>query len=153
MDKRYTILDCEPCHLRTLARTLRAEDGAELAAMGTGSPQAILWRCWRTSVLRRAALVDGEVAAAWGVTGSMMGGTGIPWLLTSPAVERVPVAFVREGRRELAEMRALYPDLCNYVHAPYKKAIRFLALLGFTIDPPEPILPTGAYFCRFSMRS
>lgn len=150
-DPRWKIVECEPAHLRQLAQNLRPEDAEEVRALGQPSAMRMLYRAWRLSVIRRTALVDGEVAACWGVLGSMMGGEGTPWLLTTPAIERVPVAFAREGRREAAEMLAAYPRLVNYVHAPYRRAIGFLKIVGFSIDEAEPILPTGEYFHRFWM--
>lgn len=148
--RRWQIIDCEPCHLRTLARTLRREDAEEVMALGQRSWRVLL-EAWRASAVRRTALVDGEVAACWGVCGPMTGGTGIPWLLTAPAIERVWIDFAREARREVREMLEVYPDLENYVHAPYKRAVGFLKVLGFAIDEPKPLAPTGAYFHRFHM--
>jgi hypothetical protein len=98
-------------------------------------------------------LIDGEPAVVGGVVGSVLGGEGMPWLLTTAAVERAPVAFVREARRNVQQALVAYPSLANYVHAPYKRAIGFLLLLGFAIDPPEPIAATGEMFHRFWMRA
>ena len=152
-DRRWQIVGCEPCHLRQLARTLRADDAEEVRALGQPSPMRMMYRTWRASVVRRTAFVDGEIAAAWGLIGggSLMAATGVPWLLTAPAIERVPLDFAREARREVREMLDIYPLLENWVHAPYRRAVGFLKIVGFTIDEAQPILPTGEYFHRFWM--
>ena len=68
--KRWQIIDCQPCHIRALTNALRAEDAAELAALGA-APRREVWRSYRASVVSRAALVDGEIAAVWGVFGPL----------------------------------------------------------------------------------
>jgi hypothetical protein len=150
---RWTITDCEPCHLRAVARNLRAGDAAEVAAYGEGSPMRVIWRSWKSSTICYTMLVDGEVAVIGGVVGSLMDAEGMPWLLTTAAVERVPVSFVRAARAHASEALKVYPMLANYVHAPYARAIWFLKLVGFTVDPPEQIAATGEMFCRFHMEA
>lgn len=148
---RWQIVDADPCHLRALARTLRSADAAEVAAYGSGSAMKVIWHSWKRSTIRKTVLVDGEVAAVGGVVGSLMGGKGMPWLLTSPAIERMPVTFARELRREVAGALAAYPELENYVHAPYRRALRLMEWAGFVVEPAEPVAETGEYFHRIHM--
>lgn len=152
MTRNWKIVECDPCHLRAVARALRAGDAAELAAYGEGSPMRVVWKSWRASIIRKAMLIDGEPAVIGGVVGSMLGAEGMPWLLTTSAVERAPIAFVRAARQEVLAAAEAYPLLANYVHAPYKRAVGFLQVLGFTIDPPEPIAATGEMFHRFWLK-
>ncbi len=86
----------------------------------------------------------------WGVCGPMLSDTGQPWLLTSPAIERVKVSFLRIAREELAAMLAVRRRLENYVAADYGRAIRLLEALGFTVEAPKPMgLKSGALFRKF----
>jgi hypothetical protein len=87
----------------------------------------------------------------WGLSGSAFGHTGYPWLMTAPAVERVPVAFLRIGRRELGRMRATHRCLRGEVAADYGMACRFLEVLGFVLGPAEPLPPHGVKFRTFTM--
>lgn len=146
----HFITECRPAHLRAIRDRLRAEDAREVACTGV-TAAAALWTSYRASVLRRAVIVDGAVAAVWGCGGSAMGHLGQPWLLTAPEIERIPVTLVREGRREVAAMTAIYPRLENYVAAEYARACRFLELLGFELDAAVPIGLNGALFRRFWM--
>lgn len=147
----YRIEEARPHHLRLLEPVLRTEDRLELEATGF-SPMRCLWRSWKGAVIRQAAFVDDEIACVWGVGGSLLGGHGSPWLLTSPAIERASLAFVREARGEVARMLDIFPVLANFVPARYLKATRFLTLLGFTLDDPVPLGPKGEMFHPFTMR-
>jgi hypothetical protein len=143
-----TLTDCRPEHLRAIR--LRAEDEYEVNCLGMTAAEA-LWRSYRGSVLRRAATLDGRVAAVWGVGGSSLGLWGEPWLLTAAEVERVPVTMVRVARQELHAATEIFPLLQNYVAAEYRRAVRFVELLGFALDAPVPMGPSGIPFRRFWM--
>lgn len=133
-----------------LSAHLRIADYDEVRSLGLRMPDA-LRTSFRNAVFRRTAFVDGEIAAMVGLGGPLLSDHGVPWLLTTPAVERVPIAFLKEGRALVAQMLALRPHLENRVLASYTRACRFLALLGFELDPPTPFGPHGALFRRFSL--
>jgi hypothetical protein len=147
------LITATEAHARELIRSLRVADRAEIVAAGSRPGQAVL-ASWRDAVIRRAALVDGEVAAIWGVSGSLLGGVGVPWLLTGSPCERVlPLQFARIYRAEVVSMLGLFTRLENFVDATYIGAIRMLILAGFRLDDPAPYGPRGALFCRFEMRA
>lgn len=132
-----------------LAPRLREADALEMTALGE-DPAECLRHSWAGSPIRRAVEVDGKVAALWGVYGDLFGGVGIPWFLTAPEIERIPVTMVRQGRAEVSDMLGLYPRLENYVAASYRGAVRFVELLGFTVDAEIAI--RGTPFRRFWMK-
>jgi len=157
MADRHAVVPATAEHVGMLAANLRAQDLAEIA--GTGSTvKRSLWRGYRNSILVETAFVDGEVAAMWGlccgyVPGlSLLSDVGRPWLLTTAAVERVPVTTVREARRAVERMLMVKPVLENYVLASYDQAVRMLRMIGFTIDPPQPVGRDGEPYSRFHMR-
>ncbi len=142
--RRATIAD-----VYALALNLRAGDRAEIQVMGR-DPRRALRFAYRVSLMPpRVATVDGQVAAMWGLGGDLISDVGEPWLLTGHAADRVPFAFVRIAKAELAAMLAVKPRLENYVAADYAKAVRLLEGLGFHLDAPAPIGPRGALFRRF----
>lgn len=134
----YEIVPARLEHIRTLARTMRTMDRAEIEGWGL-SVRHTLHGLWRDSPVRRAALVDGEVAAVWGVQASMMTDDGQPWLFTAPAIERAKLAFLRETKCEIHELLGMYRRLRCYVLAIYTQSIRFFEAMGFTIGPAEPV--------------
>lgn len=139
-----------PAHVRLISVKLRAGDKDEVEAAGLRPGQAV-WRSWRGSLFSKVALVDGELAAIWGMGGSPFGKVGEPWLLTTPAVERVKLAFVKTARREVADMLLLCPALQGYVDASYTKAVRLLEMVGFKVENPLPFGRYGAPFRRYRM--
>lgn len=152
MTARYEIIESEPKHVRLLAEKLRDDDRREIDCAGLPVMKAI-WRSYRHGIIRRTAFVDNEIAAMFGLSSTvLLGNSGNPWLLTTAQVEKVPVSFVKEGRKCVQEMLDVYPVLFSYVDAKYARAIKFLKLLGFTVGRPEPFGVNGAPFCRFETR-
>jgi hypothetical protein len=132
-------------HARRLV--LREGDAMEVAALGLTPVQA-LQQSLERSLWAEAYLIDGEVAAIVGLCrANLLAGPGVPWLLTGPACERHAKTFLKESRRQLARMRATCLPLINFVHADYRRAVRWLGWLGFTLEPPQ--LVHGAPFRRF----
>lgn len=150
----YEIVPACIGHVYHLAANLRAADAAEIAGVGV-TPKKALYRAFRNSVNCKTAFVGGEIAAMWGVCVGMRPGVsllsdlGVPWLHTSPAVERIPVSFVKVAKAELALMCASRRRLESFVAADYHQAVKFLRLLGFTVEPAAPIGVGGAPFSRF----
>ncbi|MBS0520512.1 MAG: hypothetical protein JSR90_17585 [Proteobacteria bacterium] len=128
---------------------LRPDDAAEVAALGV-TPQEALRVCLARALWAETYLADGEVVAMVGLgLSSMLGGYGVPWLLTGPACEHHKRRFMIESRRQVARMRATILPLINFVHADYRRAVRWLVWLGFTLD--APVMLNGAPFRRFAM--
>lgn len=150
MRSAYTIRPSSICDIRALGTMMRADDAAEAAGLGL-NPRRALWRTYRSSLWSKTAIIDGEVGACFGMAGGMFSTTGQPWLVTAPAVERVPISFVKEARKEIARMLTVRSRLENTVAADYHRAIRFLRVLGFMVYDPEPVSGTGALFCRYVM--
>lgn len=144
LDIRITI----PAHIGAMADRLRAGDLAEIEAAGL-RPGRALWRSYRGSFYTKTAFVDDEIAAVWGLSGSPLGRFGQPWLLTTPAAEKVKTAFLRTGRQEVAKMLTMCPVLLGYVDSTYHKALRLLEMLGFDLEEPLPFGARGALFRRY----
>lgn len=130
---------------------LRDGDKAEVEATGLDA-RALLWRSYRNSQFRRTVFVDGEIAAMAGLSGAMLSMRAHPWLLTTKAVERLPVAFIKEGRRYVQDMLEIHPHLSGYVLSSYEKAIRLLGLLGFSVTAEFPMGVNGALHRTFEIR-
>lgn len=138
---RPEILPIRPWMVHDLAENLREGDLREVRATKL-SPFEALLKSVQISIYSRAALVQGRVAALWGIAGvPLLSDIGSVWLMTSPQIEKVPFSLLRNARREVAKMRGFYPRLEGVVCADYPQALRFVEALGFQIqDGPEPIL-------------
>lgn len=130
-------MPAEVGHIYRLADTLRPGDRREVLALCSNVRRAIR-DVFRGSFYRRTALVDGEVAAVWGMGGPLLSDTAQVWMLTTPAVERVPVSYAKLARRGVLEMLAIKPRLEGLVAVDYPEAVGFLRLIGFTIHDPQP---------------
>jgi len=145
---KIEIVPCKLSHLRELANNMRPGDAAEAAV--TGRPcRHLLVFLWRNSSFSRVALIDGAVAAAWGCTAPLLVSEGEPWLFTTPVVERAPVACVKVGRREVAQMLRDHRSLVSSVASDYTKAVNFLRRLGFSIGAEQ--LVVGKVFREIRM--
>jgi hypothetical protein len=151
MQRNVSVIPATCAHVIAMAERLRADDVAELQAAGIGVNRA-LWRSWRISMFAKTALVDGELAAMWGIDGHGLGNTGRPWLLTTAAVERAPIAVLKVGRAEAMLMLSICPRLVGFVDSRYERAVRVLAMWGFSLSSPFPFGPHGVPFRQYEMR-
>jgi len=136
-------------HLLELAATMRAADRLEVDALGF-SPQAALEASLRVSSWAAAALINGHVAALYGVAedsgSSFLAPTGVAWLLTGEAVDRWPLTFWRASKVVLRGMLERYPRLANCVDARHLSALSYLRRLGFRVLPAVPFGVQGEPF-------
>lgn len=129
---------------RELAPLLRAEDRGEVMALGFDPLHGLL----RSLTAAREAWTwrdDGKIICMAGIAPlSLIGRTGVPWLLGSALVATHRRAFMVETRNTVARWLTLYDALRNVVDARYAAAIRWLRWLGFTIGEPFA-LGTGLF--------
>lgn len=145
------IVAAEEEHVRELGKCLRADDAAEITCFDK-QPHKMLWRGYRNSLMTKAAIVEGAVAAMWGIGGTPLGSIGNPWLMTSHACELVsPLRFVRIYQSEVHKMLSIFPVLVNFVAANYTKSIRVLENVGFIVDKPQQLGPHNVMFRKFTM--
>lgn len=138
-----------PAHITELCGTLRDMDRLEIEQYGMSGEDG-LWLSYKAGLMNQTAIIDGEVAAVWGVAGEYLGDIGQPWLMTSSAIKKIsPLRFAKYYQREVFKMLEFFDILENYVLAEYEGAVRLLSIIGFTIGEPEPF-GTGMYR-KFSM--
>lgn len=145
----HKILTATLAHVQELGKNMNAEDVAELKALGL-KPHRALWRGWKVSTIRKALIVDGEVAAIWGVVGGFMGTTGIAWLLTGPKFRQIPpIRLARLYQNEVRKLLETYQVIENLVDCGYIGAVRMLKIAGFSFDDPMPVGKFKSSFMRF----
>ena len=149
----YPLVEIRPATVEdALALVLRQADREEVEALtGRDAREALV-----ESVVRSAAawagLANGELVCLFGVVPvSLVGVTGIPWLLGSDAVTRYGRPFLRRNRAYLREMLREFPVLRKVVDARNTVSIRWLEWLGFTLGTPQPMGVCGLPFIPFAM--
>ena len=85
---------------------------------------------------------------------SLMSDTGVPWMLATRDWDAfmdagLNLIFARRCRACLAEMGRDFARLENRVHAANRRAARWLAWMGFRLDPPAPWGVRKEMFMRF----
>ena len=145
------IVPARLAHVRAVTANMRAEDREEVSALGVSVRGTVL-RLYRDAIWSRAALIDGEAAAIWGLNGALASFEGFPWLFTTPLVERVPLAFFRVTKGELARMLATKDTLVSGVAASYERSIRTWQMLGFELGEPQQWGAGGALYHTLTLR-
>ncbi len=140
-----------------IALNMRTADVAELkAAHGDDCDiGALLSRSVDNSTLVRTTVdaLTGEPVAIFGVApASLLGATGIPWMLGTEKMFDYPRELWRDGRRWVGEMLVLFSHLANFVDARNEASIKWLKRFGFTVEAPQPYGVTGLPFCRFEKK-
>lgn len=134
-----------------LADHMRAADRAEVLASGGYSPIDAVDVSLQFSEVVRAAEINGELLCLFGVTVVPDAPWSVPWLLSTTAVDRYPLAFWRASKAALAQLRERYPFLLQQVDARYTQALSWLRRLGFTIEPAQPFGAQGLLFHRVTL--
>lgn len=135
--------------VRELTKIMRKNDQLEAIALGS-SPNRALYQSFKHGLYRITALIDGDVAAMWGVAGSPLGIVGQPYLVTGTNVTKISaIRFTKIYKSEVSKMLRLFPVLENYVDASYTSAVRMLELAGFTVS--KEFEYNNNYFRKFSI--
>jgi hypothetical protein len=128
------IRDSKYSDINQLVTTIRDKDKEEVRKLGSTPRQALL-TSYRNSYIRRTGLVDGKVAAMWGVAGPLTSIVGSPYLLTGIEFEKVqPLKIVRLYGAEVRQILQLFPSLEVLVDQSYHESINLMKLVGFRIE-------------------
>ena len=145
--RRMTPDDIEP-----IAANARQADRDEIEEGCGQSIAAGLALGLRSSVESLVITWDDIPLAALGdVSYSPGAGIGIPWLISTDAIEQHPRAFLRVCKPLVARMLERHAHLTNYVDARNHAAIRWLEWLGFDMGSPAPYGPKQLLFVQFQM--
>lgn len=109
--------------------TLREEDLEECHALGLTAEET-LTRCIAASTEAWCVYMGGAPLCAWGYRA--VGTDADVWLLTTPLVERYPIAFAKEALRLSGLLETLFTAIhveCLYT---YHRSLSWLDRLGFS---------------------
>lgn len=120
-------------HVGPIAARMRDADRLECVALGR-SPKGGLRIGLAASLRPITVLVDGRPEAMFGVVPtSLLGSTGIVWMLSTDRMYECGRALVLVGPRMIDAMLSDFRSLSNVVSAENARAIRFLRWLGFIV--------------------
>jgi hypothetical protein len=132
-----------------VASAMRAEDVRCCAIEGL-SPREGLERSVRDSDFCMALKLDGEYAMVFGGVLPRLGGSGMAWALGTEACRRHPRLMVEGGRRAAGIFLSIWPSWANAVPSTDRQALKWLAMIGFHIDP-VPFKDRGFEFWKITL--
>lgn len=128
-----------------MASRMRADDRAEVVA-GGAVPRHLVFELWRGSHESYAGLIDGDLAAMFGCAGPLLAPSGHVWLLTTPTIELMPIAFAKEARAFLRRILEIKTEVYSGCVEGYERSLRLWRMLGFQVREPTVVPQTGARF-------
>ncbi len=137
-----------------MVRNMRDADYVEITEGSGLSAMEVVGFSYDGSEAVWAGEWDGELVCLFGVAPyTILTGHGCPWMMTTDLIMDCQKTFLKKSRDVVARMSELYPTLSNHVDTRNEVARRWLAWLGFQINPePEPFGPNELPFHYFEMR-
>lgn len=145
------ITDAKLHYCGQIIRRLRREHASAFALVGLNAHRE-LRSTVAGSPYRKAAFVDGELVAMWGVMGSMLSPFGFVWLCLTNEAVKYPIAIMREARRQLDLMLEEKVELVTTVLHTDQAAIRFCTALGFHCSHEGLGKPAHSRWSRQNLR-
>jgi hypothetical protein len=150
MRRHCELVPVMPQHVDYVAAFMRPRDVAEVWASHHAAPAEALQRGVSSAIVAWTGLVNGEPVCIFGASpNSLLTGDGSPWMLATPTLQVVERPFLRVSRAAVEAMQDIFPRLVNYVDNRNVCAQRWLAWLGFTLEPPAPYGAEQLLFRRF----
>ena len=119
-----------------LVDDVRQADIDELIATSGESPELVMYKGLCVSTHAWVGIVDDVPICMFGVAPrSLLTGHGHPWMISTNKVDKNARKFARHSHDVIGMMRESYQYLDNWVDARNTRAIRWLKVLGFTIEP------------------
>lgn len=138
--------------IESIAADMRQADIDEVWASNHHTPLESLMKGWKLSDLSTIAMCDDEPLVIIGlVKRDILTGSGVVWMLGANRAMNYRKEFLKQTKPVINEMLNVCPRLCNMVHSKNKNSMRWLKLLGFTIDDPIKYGPDDELFHRFHL--
>jgi hypothetical protein len=143
MTPRFEIIPAKPWHCGAMVRRLRTEHALAVARLGLDSHRELADR-FGQSAFRRALLIDGQLEALGGVTGSLLSSEGYVWLALSGKAQGYPLLLVRQARKQLEQIMTIKRVLVTSVLDEDFAAKRFAVYLGFVLADDDRAAPAAS---------
>lgn len=151
MDKKLDHNAATLDDMLALIANIRPADRDEAEA-SEGSLELALYNAFMRTPYPTALSYRGDLIAIYGAAPmTFLSTQGALWLMGTPLMRRYAGKVFHDAKLFVAHAREHYPVLVNYVDARNTESIRWLAALGFTIDPPQPFGVKQLPFHRFHM--
>lgn len=124
------IVEATEGHIEDIVEGMRAHDRGEFSVLGT-DPRPMIARSLKKSAKSWVALLDDKAVCMWGVNEESLLGGGHLWLITTEAVDKFPLDFLRISFKTVKEVAHEFKFLYGYVENDYSLSHRWMKWLGF----------------------
>ena len=146
------VADATNEHCKFIAENMRQQDLREITASIPLTAIEIVEVSIKASKEPKTLLLDGDPAVVGGIGSISFADPrhGVPWLLSTAAVQKHPLVFIKQIKRYFNTQRHLYDLLENYVHEDNDVSIRFIRAMGYELeDKAKPFGWKRENFYRF----
>lgn len=145
------LVPVERRHIDDMLSNARAEDRIEFECVEGRPLEQELQFSLDSSSAAHALVIGGELVSIFGEV-DMGEGVGVPWMISTTALDRHRRAFLTRCDRQIASMRERYKLLINYTDARYTKALAWMQWMGFHMHPAIPYGVNQEPFHPFTLR-
>lgn len=125
--------------VKHIAENMRPEDKAEIWKFDHNTPEQALMTGYRDSIECLTVEKDNEPIAMFGIVpDSILSYNATIWLLGTPKIISVQLAFAKYSKYFIHMMFDYYPVLSNYVDVMNRKTIRWLKWCGAKFSLARP---------------
>ena len=150
---RLEVIPAGMDHVASVAARMRQADRDEVMASSGSTPHEALMISLSKSTEAWTAILDGRPEVMFGVVStSVLGGTGIAWLLGTDTAVESPALFLRQTLRWRQKLFGRYDVLRNFVDDRNEVSKRWLGWMGAIFSDPAPIGVNGEMFRLFELR-
>jgi hypothetical protein len=144
------IIDSNLRHVKELSKTMRLKDMQEALKMGV-NPRKALHRSFNRGLYRKTVLVNNEVAAMFGVGGTIFDKVNNLYFVTGTVANTVsPLTFVRIYKEQVSIMTNMFNRLLCIVDPDYKEAIKLLEYVNFERHEPTTMINGNHFYIYMS---
>lgn len=137
-------------HVEPIAIGLRDADAKEVWLSSRKTPQQAVMESYEMSLYTWTIMTHEKPIGMFGLAASsLLGDTGIPWLLGTDDMLKIRRQFIRESKEHVDFMLTVFPKLTNLVHVENKASIRWLKSVGFVLKDAVPAGQFAALFYPF----
>lgn len=136
----FEVIEAKPYHCGRILRNLRHEHVIALGRVNQNVHREFR-DVFAQSAIRRAWLIDGELAALGGVTGSYADAFGYAWLAITEEAAKHPMAMIREIKVQLEQIMVTKRELATTIIGGDDAAKRLAIYLGFHVEDSGPGAP------------
>jgi hypothetical protein len=149
---RLEIVEATCSHVLAMVDRLREADKEEISSATGEDANVAMFHSYRKSFLRWTALMDDRPIAVFGVAPmTLMGTTGIVWLLGTDDASKAGARLARATKKCVMECLGMFKRLENYVDDRNELSKKWIKWLGFTIENPAPYGVERRLFRHFYM--